>query len=224
MKRKNVISILLISFIFSNVAAAGRLHYLNADAANFTSLPAPPAIGSPAAASDLAQVLTLQQSRTTADCARANHELSLAFADIFGAPLGPLTANEIQAGSKLYNQIKTDTNYFVVSIKNHWMRQRPYLESNQVKPCLPLEPSSSYPSGHATISRAEALVFAQIYPNKADALLARANEVGMDRAMGGVHHPADIQAGQALADLLFAKMQQNASFVAEINFERQNRR
>lgn len=209
-----------LAMLCSNAANAGSLRYLSPADADYTSISAPPVTGSKEEADDLTQVLALQATRTPAECARAQNERFLEFSASFGAPLGPLSSAQIQAGTMLYNQVKSDTDSFVVSIKHHWMRPRPYLESHDVQPCLSQENSSSFPSGHATISRVEALAFGLIYPEKARALLTRANEIGLDRVIGGVHHPLDIQAGQSLGDLLFSKMQLNANFNSEIKSER----
>jgi acid phosphatase (class A) len=62
--------------------------------------------------------------------------------------------------------------------------------------------SPSYPSGHATRGLAYAAVLAELVPERREALLERGRQVGVDRVIGGVHWPSDIEAGQRLGAAL----------------------
>ena len=74
----------------------------------------------------------------------------------------------------------------------------------------------SYPSGHATISRIEALVLADLVPARRAELLARADEIALSRVIGGVHHPSDIEAGKRLAETLYAVYRKSPAFRREL--------
>ncbi|MEM9227007.1 MAG: phosphatase PAP2 family protein, partial [Verrucomicrobiota bacterium] len=78
-------------------------------------------------------------------------------------------------------------------------RPRPYAANLQVQPCVPLEESTSYPSGHAFAGLCFALLLADIFPEQREALIERGMQIGYDRVVGGVHYPSDVLAGQRLA-------------------------
>jgi membrane-associated phospholipid phosphatase len=59
-------------------------------------------------------------------------------------------------------------------------------------------PFPSYPSAHATVSNAAAVVLAHLFPNDELNLLALAAEAADSRAWAGIHFPIDNDAGQAL--------------------------
>jgi membrane-associated phospholipid phosphatase len=59
-------------------------------------------------------------------------------------------------------------------------------------------PFPSYPSAHATVSNAAAVVLSHLFPNDALDLLALGAEAADSRAWGGIHFPIDNDAGQAL--------------------------
>lgn len=59
-------------------------------------------------------------------------------------------------------------------------------------------PFPSYPSAHAAVSNAAAVVLAHLFPNDQAGLLALASEAADSRAWGGIHFPIDNDAGQLL--------------------------
>jgi acid phosphatase (class A) len=67
---------------------------------------------------------------------------------------------------------------------------------------------TSYPSGHAVVSWAVALVMMEASPQSAQAIVARAVDYGESRVVCGLHFPSDIDAGHLVAtaavDKLFA--------------------
>lgn len=63
---------------------------------------------------------------------------------------------------------------------------------------FPTPPFPSYPSAHATVSNAAAVVLAHLFPNDALDLLALGAEAAASRAWAGIHFPIDNDAGQLL--------------------------
>lgn len=175
-----------------------------------------PAPGSVLDAEDVETLMKLQENRTAKDCQAAAAQENISIEALFGGKNGPLTKKEIEELSfemlKPYGE--AGANAYIG--KKLYARPRPYLTHKQIKPCIALEQSESYPSGHATVARVLARLLAKKFPARADAFIKRANQAALNRMIGGVHYPSDIMAGIRLGDHLAAKM------IAEQN--RRNRR
>ena len=63
---------------------------------------------------------------------------------------------------------------------------------------FPTPPFPSYPSAHATVSNAAAVVLSHLFPEDAVDLLALATEAAASRAWAGIHFPIDNDAGTLL--------------------------
>lgn len=170
------------------------------------SFPPPPAAGSEVDVADLAKVHEYQKSRTPEDCKRTQYEASLTIEKVFAPPYGPLTLEETQKLKQLYWHIFTETDEYVNGLKIMYKRDRPFQRDASIVLCVPSHNSTSYPSGHSTISHVAANIFATLIPAKAEALKARADQMAEDRVLGGVHHPSDVQAGKNLAEIVTEKL------------------
>jgi acid phosphatase (class A) len=215
MKMRMAITICL-SAIFLGTTTQALSHELNFLPNNAISienaLGAFPDANSSAQTADLNQVLAYQASRTDSDCKRGNFEANISVETFFGPTYGPLTEDEVNEWSTLLTETGEDADYFASQIKKYWGRDRPFVVDDRVNPCLPEEHSKSYPSAHATLSRAMANVLSLIDPTRKQAFLDRANQIALDRVIGGVHYPTDIAAGQELGDEIFGLLQQNSTF------------
>lgn len=157
-----------------------------------------PPPGSDGAKADLAILLWLQRIRSPGEVRRAETEVSIhlgIFSEVTGKDLtyGPFAHTRALADDLL-----KDMRQVVGPLKKNFARPRPYEVYHQVKPAVQLEPSYSYPSGHATWAMAEATVLALLQPQRREAILERGRLVGYDRALGGVHYPSDVDAGLQL--------------------------
>lgn len=165
-----------------------------------------PAIGSQAEAEDFKVILQYQKTRTHDDCLAAESEETANFMNMFAGKSGPLTYAEgkkIQAKvEKLYEPYRPN----VSAAKNLFKRKRPFLTNSQVVPCIRVENSYAYPSGHTSMAFAYAAVLSKLYPQKEAEFAKRADQVGLNRVIGGVHHPSDIVAGKKLGEYLGQKM------------------
>ncbi|MGC1304984.1 MAG: phosphatase PAP2 family protein [Caulobacteraceae bacterium] len=99
--------------------------------------------------------------------------------------------------------------------KRYYRRPRPFVE-NGGPICVEAEDwlrrSYSYPSGHSTYSWTVALALAEIAPDRAEQVLARARAYAESRVVCGVHYQSDIQAGRVTATAVYAALQANAAF------------
>jgi len=158
----------------------------------------PPRAGSAALARDLSVLRWMQSSR---DPQLVRHawmyldRVPTAFEPAIGSDLTK-TAPRIKAGVpafvKVVEQVKNQ-------LKNSIARPRPFQSHADLKPCLPLERSKSYPSGHATWYTATSLLLADLLPDRRERLLAVGEQGVVARVTCGMHYPSDVEAGQRLA-------------------------
>jgi acid phosphatase (class A) len=109
-------------------------------------------------------------------------------------------------------QVRNDADYFIQRLKIDFPRQRPFLYVPGLEPCVLKEVTGAYPSGHAAISRLQALILSRLYPERSQALFARARAIGQSRVLSGMHHPSDIRAGEELAEKLYGEFGKSESF------------
>lgn len=190
-------------------------YYISADQQRMPDFPAPPVPGSAADRADLKAVFDWQHRRTPAQCDRARSDAHADFENFFGdiSPFGePLPAE----AAAIFKRVKTETDGVAADIKDVFKRKRPFLRDPALNPCLGRIGGLAYPSGHATISRLLALMLADLAPARRAEFLRRADEAALDRVIGGVHHPADIEAGKKLADRLYAAYRTSRVFNSEM--------
>jgi acid phosphatase (class A) len=187
--------------------------FLDKNAISIADVIAPaPAPNSSVDQADHQELLKLQSSRTPADCKRAGTEVHVSLETFFGPEYGPLKEAEVKKWTPFFDDIGTDAEFFSKQAKQKWKRLRPYLAYQDIKPCTPLEQSTSYPSGHATISRVYADVLSKLDPSRKELFMKRADQIAGDRVLAGVHHTSDIEAGKKLGDVEFAALMKNPQF------------
>lgn len=190
-------------------------YYSTSEQQKFTGFPAPPADGSRADKADLAAVLKRQQERTPADCARAGAGAHADYTEFF-ADISPFPLPLPERAAQIFNRVKIETDGVVVDVKSRFKRPRPFLRDSALDPCLGRIRGLAYPSGHATISRVFALLLSDLVPSGKKVFLARADQAALDRVIGGVHHPSDIEAGKKLADRLYGLYKKSPVFRADL--------
>lgn len=101
----------------------------------------------------------------------------------------------------MLQRVSRDTSAAVGIAKEHYQRQRPFWidAGNTCRPREELGNSFDYPSGHTTAGWTWGLVLAQVAPDHATALLARARAYGESRIVCGVHNASAVQGGQLTA-------------------------
>jgi len=193
-----------------------HLHYLAAgkpDAA--TLLTPPPQLNSPEQSADMAIVRSVSQAAPANDTAMALSEKSFSvytFAPVVGSFF---QSNTLSKTTAFFERVQTDAEIVTDKGKEFFKRPRPYTTD----PALAsgkLEKSFSYPSGHSTESMVLALVLAEVFPDKHEAIIARAREIGWHRIEIARHYPTDIYAGRVLAQAIVRKMNDNADFQKDL--------
>jgi acid phosphatase (class A) len=209
---------LLLAPILTPIPAfsADSAHYLRAGRPDPIALLAPPPLpDSPEQAADLAEVQAVFHAATSNEVAAAFSERSFTVfnftsvvGDFFQSPNLPATA-------AFFHRIQKDTEAVVDEGKTNWQRPRPFV----VDPALArgeLEKSFSYPSGHSTGTMVLALVLAEIFPDKTDALLSHARTMGWHRVQIARHFPTDVFAGRVLAQAIVQQLKRNPDFQRDL--------
>jgi acid phosphatase (class A) len=109
--------------------------------------------------------------------------------------------------------------------KDHFHRPRPFQRMQLERVCdkgdapkpeeHPLH-GASYPSGHSMHGWAVALILARVDPEKAAALMSRAEEYEESRLICGMHFPTDVQAGQVVAVAVVSRLDASKEFQADL--------
>src|SRR5262249_7269104 len=98
-------------------------------------------------------------------------------------------------------------------------RLRP-LVGNDAPICVARDPqlgtSYSYPSGHAAVGWAWGLALAEAQPERAAAILKRAQAIGDSRVVCGLHYPSDVTAGRIVRAGVVAVEHDSAEFRADL--------
>jgi acid phosphatase (class A) len=191
---------------------AQTTHYLPEGKPDVAALlPPPPLPDSPEQAADLQEVREVSRSAPAHDAAMAATEKKFTIFNWTPA-IGPFfQPGRFPKTEAFLHRVQTDAETVTDNAKNYWKRPRPYV----VDPSLAsgkLEKSFSYPSGHSTESMVLALVLADLFPDKREAILAEARSIGWHRVEIARHYPTDIYAGRVLAQAIVRQMKKDKDF------------
>ena len=202
----------------ANAQSATQGYYV--PASQFATVPfaPPPVADSDAQKNDRSAVLDWQEKRTDADCTRADRTFFVAFDSFWGerSPFAKPLPPEVQS---FLDRLDSDIGTAAMMMKDRYQRARPDIS----RPCpgpnsgMKKGGSYSYPSSHAAISRVFAAVLTAIVPERKTEFFAKADEIGRDRVIIGVHYPTDIVAGNALADLFMAELLKSADYRRDLD-------
>lgn len=126
-------------------------------------------------------------------------------------------ANVLYAVSLVRSYVTNDAAHFIYRAKGEYKRARPTQLDPELSLVIPVPGSPAYPSGHATIAWLGGRTFSYIDPANQSDYMRYAGDVGMRRAISGIHYPSDSVAGRILADQIFDALLENKDFRAEID-------
>jgi len=201
-----------VSIVSSAKDADIAFNYLDQGKPDAVALLAPPPLpDSVEQAADLAEVQAVCHATPSNDITIAFSEKKF---DIFN--FKPAIGDFFQPGKfpkteAFFHRVQTDAEAVTDNAKNFYKRPRPYV----VDPSLAsgkMEKSFSYPSGHSTESMVLALVLADLFPDKHDAIIAKARSIGWHRVEIARHYMTDIYAGRVLAQAIVSQMKENDAF------------
>lgn len=185
-------------------------------------LPPPPADGSPVQRAEMDELHRIEQTRTKAqfDSAMTDEttESVLAFAGVMGPGFD---LDKLPKTKQLFDDVRAEEKNAAKLAKNYFKRNRPWIADPKLVACATDdEPQSSYPSGHSTMGYAMAVVLAKLAPEKADAIMRRAQDYAHNRLVCSMHYESDIVAGEALGTTVAAEMMTTAGFREEFDAAR----
>ncbi|HOX22545.1 MAG TPA: phosphatase PAP2 family protein [Elusimicrobiales bacterium] len=182
--------------------------------------PPPPAPGSEQEKADWATLLDWQAKRTPLQCAAALVQEKSDFPEYYGGDANPFIKPEPQPVLDFFRRMGEDVKTASARLKKHARRARP--EGPQLHPCLrDVGSKYSYPSIHASTSRAFALILADFAPARRQEFLDSADQAALNRLIAGVHFPSDIAAGKEYGARVYAELLKNETFQREMETLRQ---
>lgn len=173
---------------------------------------------------DLEYAKKVSQSRDQIRFLQAVSDANLSFphaVQSFQSTLG-IEINEIHT-PKLYNlmrRVMTDAGLSTYTAKNFYNRERPFVV-NKVKTCTPeqeeiLSKVGSFPSGHAAVGWAWALVFGEIFPDKEEAIHKRGHDFGESRVICNAHWHSDVEKGREMGRATVDCLRVNEVFQSDL--------
>lgn len=112
---------------------------------------------------------------------------------------------------KLLQGAMVDMRLMEFAVKYHLLRARPYQLEPRLKPLREIS-SPSFASGHTLWAYIQAYLLAELIPDKREAFIDLAYEIGFSRELMGVHYPSDEEAARQLAHRMVALMWNTATF------------
>jgi len=210
--RRSLAVVLFFAVVAVAPLQAGQLNYLPADKPDVIALLAPPPLpDSSEQTADMAEVRAVCHTAPSNDVAIAFTEKKF---DIFNftPAIGPFfVPGKFPKTEAFFHRVQHDAETVTDHSKDFYKRPRPYV----LDPSLAsgkLEKSFSYPSGHSTESMVLALVLAEVFPEKQDAIIAEARNIGWHRVEIARHYPTDIYAGRVLAQAIVRRMNKSHKF------------
>ncbi len=202
--------------------STSELHYLAPDAVDAANLLAPPPLpGSPEQAADMDSVHAVYQAASGADKNAAYGEKKFTVFNFTGV-VGPFfVESNLPKTTEFFKKVQKDSEMITDAGKDYFKRPRPFVTDPSLANGK-LEKSFSYPSGHSTESMVLALVLAEVFPDKQDAIIAHARQMGWHRVQIARHYPTDIYAGRTLAKNIVREMNKSPDFqhdLAEVKAE-----
>ena len=186
-------------------------------------IPPPPFEGSAAFEADRAANQAILESTDSARREQASMDAILYFPEAmesFNAIIGMQISRE--ATPHLYTLLRrtlSDAALSTYRAKKHYQRPRPFMINGR-STCTPEDEShltdGSYPSGHAAIGWAWALILCEIFPDKCNQILDRGRAFGDSRAICNVHWQSDVDEGRTMGAATLAMLHSNPVFQANL--------
>lgn len=185
-------------------------------------LPPPPAAASPRAKADHEVFVATRALEGSPRWKVATSDVDTGPFEHFSCALGAkLTAQSAPALARLLD--RAGTAGLVDPVKQYYRVPRPYIGSSaaicQAK-AAGLAANGDYPSGHTANGWMEALILAELAPDRATEILARGRAFGESRLICGAHSLSAVEAGWLAGAAATAALHSSAAFRADLEAAR----
>lgn len=202
--------------VVSSAARAADTYYISPSEIDLLHILAPPPPpDSPAGKTDLEGVLAAVNSRTEASIKQAQDDdqrTVFRFADVMGPNF---RTENLPLTTQLFQHVYQDGNAATLAAKNFFKRTRPFVIDPEIKILVVQPPDFSFPSNHSTFGNEAGILLADMVPENAAAIFARAAEYAHNRVVAGVHFPTDVEAGHLAASVIDNTLLHNPRFEAD---------
>jgi acid phosphatase (class A) len=197
--------------------AAETSSYLAPGEPDAVALLAPPPLAdSPEQAADMAEVQAVCHAAPSNDVAVAFSEKKFSVFN-FSPAIGVFfQSNNLPRTTAFFERVQQAAAAATDSAKDYYKRPRPFVTDPSLASGK-LEKSFSYPSGHSTESMVLALVLADLFPDRHDAIIAEARAIGWHRVEIARHYPTDIYAGRVFAQAIVRQMKKNDAYLKDFD-------
>ena len=193
-------------------AADEQLHYLSQGKPDAVTLLAPPPLpDSPEQAADMAEVRAVCHAAPSNDVAAAFSEKKFSAFNFTPAIGAFFQSNTLPQTAAFFERVHKDAAAVTDNAKEFYKRPRPFVTDPSLASGK-LEKNFGYPSGHSTESMVLALVLADLFPDRHDAIIAEARAIGWHRVEIARHYPTDIYAGHVFAQAIVREMKASPDF------------
>lgn len=125
----------------------------------------------------------------------------------------------------LMRRVMTDAGLSTYAAKNYYNRERPFVVTN-TKTCTPeqektLRNVGSFPSGHAAVGWAWALIFSEIFPDNEKGILKRGYDFGESRIVCNAHWYSDVKMGRIMGKATVDRLLDNSAFNEDLRMVKQ---
>jgi acid phosphatase (class A) len=210
--RRSLVPVLLaLAFIASPLHAKDAAYLSTSHLDPIALLAPPPLPDSAEQAADMAETIAVHNVCTTNEEALAKAE-SKFFIYSFTPAIGEFfQSTNLPKTDAFFRRVLKETKSVTDTAKNYWQRPRPFVANPSLISADP-EKSFGYPSGHSTRATVDALLLAELVPDKRDEILAVGREIGWRRVLGASHYPTDIYAGRVLAQAIVRELKSDPDF------------
>ena len=191
---------------------------------SLTLLPSPPSSGSAALALDEEVSREKLGLRGTPRWQLAAEDADLMFPHAAGTFSCALNASITEQDTpRLYMLMRrslADAGLSTYPAKEHYKRARPFV-LNKEPTCTPdkeaqLRNDGSYPSGHAAVGWAWALILSEIAPDRTEAILRRGLVFGQSRSVCNAHWESDVIEGRLVGAAAVARLHGDPTFSGDL--------
>ena len=176
----------------------------------------PPGNSSTETRAELDELLELQQERTRAQVKMMTKHLE--YDGVCSAILAAADRKLTRAPKTqtVLKHVQMDASLALFHAKKRFNRARPHQLEPRLHPAISVPSHPAYPSSHALQGYLVARTLSLLFPPKNQDLMTVGEQIGREREIAGLHYPSDSKASRALGEELFARLQQNEAFLAEV--------